>query len=141
MKKFLLLLMLFPSISFAICEERMAILAGGWSNHFIARGSGEPEWNEDHEGIIFECNKWSYGSFINSQGNEAIGIGKNLFINKYKTYDWSLYLGAWSGYDYGVTGKGIIPVGAFRFNMNYKALEVNTWLTPVVGVVTIGWEF
>lgn len=134
-------LLALPSVGNAVCEDRLALHVGGWSKHFIARGKDKPAWNETHDAVMVECNSYSFAEFVNSQGHHSIGVGRNFFINKYKKYDWSLYIAAWTGYDEGVTGKGVIPVVAPKLIINIGAMEVSTYLTPVVGFVTVGLEW
>lgn len=135
------MLLLLSATSQALCDDRLAFHTGGWSKHFISRGEGKPEWNEKHHVKMLDCNRWSIASFINSKDEEAVGIAHNYFMSPHKRYDWSLYVGLWSGYEEGVTGAGVIPVIAPRFNINLGHLEVSTYVTPIVAFVTVGVEW
>lgn len=126
----------------AICEERKAIIFGGWSNHFISnqRSDGQP-WNEDHNVLSFECNDLSLSSFTNSWGEESYAVGWDFPIKAYSWVNVELYTGVWTGYHDIIGGEGLLPVVSPKATISIGNFEVIGVVNPVVSVLTLGIVF
>lgn len=128
------------------CED-VRVEIGGWSKHFISSGkaSRKEPWNEEHNVLRFQCNRWGVMKFYNSWDKEAYAASYSLPVDIWsgEHIRTEVYTALWTGYDeLTPTTEGVLPVAALKMGwVMSQHRVVNFYLTPVVVAVTLEIHF
>lgn len=124
-----------PAHAADLCDDDLRLIGGGWSHHI----SGAD--NETHNAMGLQCNGWSAFTFKNSNGDDALAVGREWMPWERGGLSFGGYGGAWFGY-FPDSPAAFIPVLAARGRWQpAKHFAVSVTTVIAVSTVHLEWQF